>query len=231
MRMQCLLLECLWESIGLRRSFHNLGGQKKSQEIDAFCNFFFASWAWAGLRLGRPLQKWRFCLGETLVFSKPVVLPAREAMFSNVLRPMGPPPEPEALLADCSPGAKSIKKTLSFLVFWSCMRKKHWKYLFFSIAGVPMGVHWAPSQLPQFGRPKKKSRNRCVLQLFFRQLGLGWAQAGSATSKVKVLSRRNVSFFKTCCFACTGGYVFKCFATNGAATWTRSSKHMNAQIY
>ena len=83
--------------------------------------------------------------------------------------------------------------------------QKTLEILVFSIAGVPMGVHWAPSQLPQFGRPKKKSRNRGVLQLFFRQLGLGWAQAGSATSKVKVLSRRNVSFFKTCCFACTGG--------------------------
>ena len=43
-----LLLECLWESIGLRRSFHNLGGQKKSKKIDAFCNFFSP----AGLGLG-----------------------------------------------------------------------------------------------------------------------------------------------------------------------------------
>ena len=71
--MQCLLLECLWESIGLRRSFHNLGGQKK-------------------------VKTWR------------------------------------------------------------------------------------------------------RFAIFFRQLGLGWAQAGSATSKVKVLSRRNVSFFQNLLF-------------------------------
>ena len=124
MRMQCLLLECLWESIGLRRSFHNLGGQKKSQEIDAFCNFFFASWAWAGLRLGRPLQKWRFCLGETLVFSKPVVLPAREAMFSNVVRPMGLPPEPESLRHFWHLTVLQVPKVLKNIEF-SCVLELH----------------------------------------------------------------------------------------------------------
>ena len=115
--------------------------------------------------------------------------------------------------------------------------KKHWVFISFGVACsknienkcffVFLECLWESIGLRRsfhnLGGQQKKSINRSILQLFFRQLGLGWAQAGSATSKVKVLYRRNVIFFKTCCFACTGGYVFKCFATNGAATWTRSS--------
>ena len=53
----------------------------------------------------------------------------------------------------------------------------------------------------------KNVKKRGVFHVVFGPLGLDWAQAGSATSKVGVLSRRDASFFKGWRFAWTRSYV------------------------
>ena len=97
-------------------------------------------------------------------------------MFSNVVRPMGPPPEPESLRHFWHLTVLQVPKVLKNIEF-SCVLELHAQktlkiIVFFSLwsaHGSPLGSV-APSTI---WMAKKSVKNRGILLYFFSTAGLG----------------------------------------------------------